>query len=273
MLDFGLFSGQTPPESFFKNNPPVVVMSRGHSGTRVLSWCLSKLGIPMGTSEAENKKPGDVDFAPFSKGISKIAAKSLKLTDPTQLDPALVKKFKQLVYQYYQHIGEPKGAWGWKFPETYLIGPYIEAAFPDAKYFHMVRDGRDIAFKTHATDDPTKKMGQAILNHLGAMGDAHHIQAAKSWDFQVNHFEAFAKHISKERLFSLTFEELCLKPMETASEICSFLKTEMTEECEHYLKNDILPGKVAQYKENPDQEVAEVVAVLEGTAKRLGYLE
>ena len=50
---------------------PVVVMGRGHSGTRVLAWALEALGICMGTLE---EKPGVPPSAGHLEGLRRLAA-------------------------------------------------------------------------------------------------------------------------------------------------------------------------------------------------------
>src|SRR2546423_345235 len=100
---------------------PVVLMGRGHSGTRVLSWICAHLGVNLGAKE--DSKAGDVSDERFQKQIKIIALKSLDITRTDQVAPAELRRFQRAVFNYYTGLGKPAGLWGWKFPETYLIGP------------------------------------------------------------------------------------------------------------------------------------------------------
>ena len=145
---------------------PVLLMGRGHSGTRVLSFACMHLGIQLGTSAAT----GDADDRTFTRTIKKIATRNLPPCTPdTVLEKDLIR-FQNAVFRYYTTIGSPQTPWGWKFPETYLISAYVARTFPQARYIHMVRDGRDLAFKKHLTDDPKRKLGKKLLAYLDAMG-------------------------------------------------------------------------------------------------------
>ncbi|MFC1596785.1 hypothetical protein ACFL5Q_02455, partial [Planctomycetota bacterium] len=62
---------------------PVVVMGRGHSGTRLVAWAIQKLGIRMGA--VEDVSTGDVQDRRFSRTIKRIAAASLE--EPSTLVP------------------------------------------------------------------------------------------------------------------------------------------------------------------------------------------
>jgi hypothetical protein len=72
------------------------------------------------------------------------------------------------IYQYLKTLEFPD-KWGWKLPETYLIAPLVLEILPDARIIHLIRDGRDLAFKKHLTDDSKRLIGIKILKHIGAL--------------------------------------------------------------------------------------------------------
>jgi hypothetical protein len=247
---------------------PLVVMGRGHSGTRVLAWALQKLGIQMGATE--EVPTGDVQDLQFSRAIKRICRASLHRSPTLDADPRLLKCFHRSLDRYLDWLADTRGAWGWKFPETYLVPNYVAATFPQARYIHMLRDGRDVAFKHHLTDDPNRRLGRKLLTHLGALNLPHHVQAAMSWDFQVRRFEEFAQY-TRPTMCTITFESLCSEPVATMQTVCRFVGREMTPDCRDYLQEQIRPEKVAQYRsENPSQ-LAEVESAIAPSLARLGY--
>ncbi len=250
-------------------NPPIVIMGRGHSGTRILTWLCARLGVQLG--EHPERKTGDVDDLKFSRRIKKIAIKASG-TDWTSAEMASgPRSLEAAARKYFRNLGSPTGRWGWKFPETYLIGPLVERVFPEAVYIHLVRDGRDIAFKQHLTDDPTRKLGRKLLQYLNALEEPHHVQAARSWQHQVEQFRIFKATIPSERMLEMRYEDLCTKPREEGARLCAFLNLPMTDEAADYLATGIRSDKVAQYLENRPEHIAEVEARVGGLLSELGY--
>ena len=247
---------------------PVVVMGRGHSGTRIMAWALEALGLSMGT--LKNKATGDAQDRRFTGCIKKIASQNVGCPPLAEPVPREVARLLKRTWRFMEWVGDRSGGWGWKFPETYIIGNVVEAVFPRALYIHMVRDGRDLAFKAHLTDDEHRGLGREILKHLDMLGKPHYIQAAGSWDFQVRRFGEVEKRLG-ERVHRLTFEALCANPLHEMERICGFLGKPMTEECRTYLSANICQGKVAQYRGEDPSLVAEVEKAIGPTLVEWGY--
>jgi hypothetical protein len=134
----------------------------------------------------------------------------------------------------------------------------------------MVRDGRDLAFKAHLTDDADRVLGRALLSAVGALEAPHHVQAALSWDFQVRRFDELAASLGS-RCLRLRFEDLCADPEHAMEGVAEFLKLPMTERCRDYLRSNLRPGKVAQHRAEDPVQIAEVEALIEPTLRAWGY--
>src|SRR6185312_5499479 len=103
-----------------------------HSGTRVLAWMCVHLGVKLGTSSPHVE--GDPDDVTFTNKIKALAAHNLDVTSPADVREHALRRFKAAVSKYYTGLGNPSGMWGWKFPETYLIAPYVARTFPRARH-------------------------------------------------------------------------------------------------------------------------------------------
>jgi len=176
------------------------------------------------------------------------------------------------VAKYYENLAPTTPFWGWKFPETYLIGPYILKAFPETKFIHFMRDGRDVAFKYHLTDKVNRPIGKKILTATNTLDQAHHIQAAASWQYQVRVFNQFKVHIPNENLLEMKFEDLCLEAELTSQGLTRFIGLEMTAKCKQYLQQDINTDKVSEYKRQPVEQVKEVEILLKKTLQKYQYM-
>jgi hypothetical protein len=265
-----LWRGGTDQAVFLGTLEPVVLMGRGHSGTRILSWVCAYLGVQMGASEEH--LAGDPDNEAFTKQVEVIATRNLAVNSLADVQAGDLRRFQSAVAAYFRCLDQPNEYWGWKFPETYLIAPYVLRTFPKVKMLHLIRDGRDLAFKRHLTDDPRKKLGRAVLAACGATDFPRHLQAASSWAYQVDRFDAFRRELPASQVFDVRFEDLCAAPLEWAEKLCGFLGVPMTEKCRQYLVRDINIGKVAQYREEDAVQVREVEQRIGGTLRRYGYL-
>lgn len=247
---------------------PVVVMGRGHSGTRLVAWAIQKLGIRMGA--LEDVPTGDLQDRRFGRAIKRIAAATLDEPPTLRPDGRLLRTFQKAAWRYMGWLGKSSDCWGWKFPETYLVPHYVAATFPQARYVHVIRDGRDLAFKRHLTDDPRRRLGQRLLRRVGALDLPHHLQAALSWQFQVRRFEAFRAETSA-LVHTISFESLCRNPVDTMEGVCRFLDVPMTDACREYLAGEVNPGKVGQYRYAAPRQIAEVEALIGTTLSKLGH--
>jgi len=247
---------------------PVVIMGRGHSGTRIMAWALVALKLRMGT--LEEKHTGDTQDRRFTGTIKKIAQRTLHLPGAATPSKHDLIRFQKSVRKYIQWLGDISPGWGWKCPETYLIGNIVDAVFPRARYIHMIRDGRDLAFKSHLTDDPTRGLGKTLLHYLDAMDKPDHIQAALSWDYQLRRFEMFAAHL-RDRVHPLTFEALCGDPVGEIEKAAAFLGIPMTDACKDYLMRVVDPTKASQYRHEDPLKVAEIERLIGETLAVYGY--
>lgn len=245
----------------------VVIFSRGHSGTRVLAWILYYLGIKLWSDE--DRRSGDVN-RDFNRVIKGIAKKNPFITETGDYSSRLRRRLAKAIARHYQTLNKPD-RWGWKFPETYLMAPLVYDLFPRGKFIHMVRDGRDVSFKKHLTDDSRRKVGRKILYKLEARQKPRYIQAARSWRFQVDAFDRFKEALPQNQLYEVTFERVCLQPEQVLHELAEFLGLAETEAALNYVRSNINTSKIEQYRQSPLAQVLEVQNEMEPTLSRHGY--
>ena len=241
---------------------PIVLMGRGHSGTRVLAYAVRALGVELGFTEAMDK--GDPEDDKFRKGIGKLARQWRKGAAPS-------KKLRKLT-EDWRRRANLTSPWGWKYPETYLLVEAVHAAYPNARYIHMVRDGRDLAFKHHRTSVPKTKLGKALLSEIDALNDPPHLRAAKSWAYQVELFRDFAsKHLDPSQVHETTFEDFCRDPVHETERIAQFLNLPVPDEAREFLRGFINPKKIAQHREESPDLIADVEAAIGDALSANGY--
>lgn len=251
---------------------PVVLMGRGKSGTRLLSLVCGQLGVALGITP--RLPAADIDHRYFRQTVKALAQQHFAAEALEQVPPADVQRFEHAMeraWHVLQRRSPAAPAWGWKWPETYLITPIVFATFPQGRFIHMVRDGRDLAFKRHLTDDMGRPLGRAILTHLGMTDQPRYLQAARSWQFQVEAYLRFAARIPAAQRLELTYEDMCRAPVETLARIAEFLRLPLTPACREWVQAHIAPRDLSQYRRAPAEQVRQVEALIGDTLVRLGY--
>jgi hypothetical protein len=154
------------------------------------------------------------------------------------------------------------------------MAPHVHAVFPRARYVHIVRDGRDLAFKRHRTHDPDTVLGRRVLATIGAVGDPGYIQAALSWAYQVELFTDFAARcLPSDRVLDLTFEELCADPVGVTRRVATFLGLPVPDAAVQFLSDFTNPDKIADHRLRKPERIRAVEERIGPTLRRFGYTE
>lgn len=248
---------------------PCVVMGRGHSGTRLVAWMCHHLGLHMGV--AAGVPSGDPVDRSFKHHMRVVATQSLEVRSTEETRYLTRNRFQRAVEGFHRRVVSPGAPWGWKFPESYLTGPYVAETFPHARYLHVLRDGRDVAFKRHLTDVPEHRLARGILRRQGALALPHHVQAALSWSFQVELFESFRRTLSPDQVLTIRYENLVEQPQQTADLVAELLRVEMTDACRAYLAREVTTAHVGEFRSQDQDRIREVEQLLAPTLRSLGY--
>jgi protein-tyrosine sulfotransferase len=126
-----------------------------------------------------------------------------------------------LLYYTYGAIHSPgKTRWGDKtVPGSIKHVEKVDLVFPEARYIHIVRDGRDCL---------------ASCMKSGFFG-RDYIRGAYVWKNNIRRCQLFGKRLKRQnRFFELRYEDLVSTPAQVVSAVCSFLALEATEAMLHY---------------------------------------
>lgn len=111
---------------------------------------------------------------------------------------------------------EGKARWADKTPRNVRALPRILAAFPNAKFIHIVRDGRDVACSLRHHPKFTVRNGKVVPQEVNNPMRG----CAKRWVTDMSLGLAFRAH---PRCYELRYEDLVLRPEETLRELCAFI--------------------------------------------------
>lgn len=136
------------------------------------------------------------DAQEFRRGVSQIAAPRLR-------------DVVEVVYRWHMD-GQGKARWGDKTPVYIEILPELARMFPDARFIHLVRDGRDVA-KSHQA--------------AGWYGDWLH-DNTREWTRALDCGRRWAATDLRERILQVRYEQLILEAEATLRGICQFIGEE-----------------------------------------------
>lgn len=145
------------------------------------------------------------------------------------LSGARLRDLVELVYRRHMEV-EGKSRWGDKTPAYIEIVPGLAAMFGDAKFIHLIRDGRDVA---------------KSFQRQGWHGPWMH-GYAREWLRAVECDLRLGRTPLNERILRVHYEDLVLHPEATLRGICAFIDEEF--------EDQMLRWRVNADKAIPDRE-------------------
>jgi hypothetical protein len=122
------------------------------------------------------------------------------------LSEVRLRDLVEIVYRWHMDV-EGKSRWGDKTPAYIEIVPPLAAMFGDAKFIHLVRDGRDVAksFQRQGWDGPWM------------------FGYTREWLRAIELDIKLSKTPLNERILRVLYEELVRHPEATLRRICTFI--------------------------------------------------
>ena len=119
-------------------------------------------------------------------------------------EPSMAEVIESFYVAYASHHG--KCRWGDKTPIYVLSIPLLARIFPDARFVHIIRDGRDVA-----------------LSYLSVpWGPATIWQAARKWSRHVTAGRMAGRELGSTRYMEVRYEDLVKEPAQVLTRVCEF---------------------------------------------------
>lgn len=207
---------------------PVMIIGHGSSGTSILTDLLREhLQIAFGTESQfvvrfyQNLwRYGDLrNDASLQSLVSHLLGerwfkRSAKFGFRTDVE-SICSRVKDRTYrgvldavfgEFAEQVGKVR--WGDKTPGYLRHLDVLAELFPEAKYIHVIRDGRDVALSL-------------MSRHFGANNV---FLAAHDWSEMVERGDAFASMMPSEQLIEVRYEDLLDRPGDTFARLVEFLR-------------------------------------------------
>lgn len=252
-----------PPE--FLACGPIVIGATGGSGTRVLAKIIQDRGVYIGRKftfaldSTELNGPSRRWIDNYIRGEMGAAAA------PTHEE--MVADLKPVFENFIAPLQSNPGKWGWKAPRSIYLLPFFAAVFPELRFIHLVRDGRDMAFSTN--QHQLRDYGAILVNDLPDAPEP--VRAMALWA-RVNLRRAeFAESELRERYLRIRFEDLCARPAQTVRQLLDFIGADG--DAEAIAKAEVLPPEsLGRWRTQDRQLIAELNGVGAPALRKFGYL-
>lgn len=255
--------------------PPIVVFCKSHSGSRLLVKLLEAAGVFMG---AHRNESGDSwDLLPLLRYLVSRHYPAYETAiagrDPI-LMPMAETAFRRHLHGYPAMEGQP---WGWKLCETTFALPLVRRLFPSARYIHLLRDGRDVAFSHHVgpTDAFWRKIyfGRADIESWRGMAltgpsyrRAPHLFNAQHWLSSAGLGHREAQGLGSQCL-ELRYEDICLHPAIALRRLFEFIGRS----AEPASLPPIYTTSVGKFRRQPRRHRQAVLSLIAPLQEALGY--
>jgi hypothetical protein len=180
---------------------------------------------------------------------------------------------KDFISSFFDHYAKNEGKvrWGDKTPSFFRFLPLLHRIFPDAKFIHIIRDGRDV-FDSWRKLDPTKDNAAVV---------------ALEWAYKLRQIGKFMGSLEPRAQLTIRYEDLLGSPQKTLRGICAFLGEKYEPRMAHFYKDSpyyvgghhsklifqpIDPGNVEKWRKNITAREARFFDFLAGrTLAQYGY--
>ena len=202
---------------------PFFVLGAQRSGTTMLRLMLNnhyRLSVPFETGfipkfyrrleEFGNlKERGNVIRLLDAIAAHPPVVKGKLITDKNAILDYSIDSYSDLVQAIFMaHAGtRNKLRWGDKSPVQVTQMDILWDLFPQAKFVHIVRDGRDVALSLRGV----------------SWGSGHIPHVAEDWRWKVTLCSKMGAMLSKNHYVELRYEDLVLNPESSLRRICEFL--------------------------------------------------
>jgi hypothetical protein len=253
-----------PDEPPGRAQPPVVIGGHGGSGTRVLPRALRLAGFWMGYWV--NRKTEDALATRFflQRNFERVIGSQF------EQQRGLERAFRCSIRCHRLRMPDPHGPWGWKNPRCMWVIPFLASLYPEMKFVHLVRDGRDVALSANL--NLLRKHGALLLGDEDPVRDRVRSQL-RLWALGNLTAARDGERLLGANYLRLSYEDLCNSPRESLARIYEHVEQPVTPTLLDQAQRLVVPSTSiggwsrSDYRilHEPDAEMVEALV-------RFGYL-
>ncbi len=263
---------------------PFPILCRGHSGGRLACEAYIRNGIKMGIVHKEKKDTDSLDINnPF---IRKIILNAFNYEKQNFMEKIYHQHLmKQCIKEYHKNEIHSVAPFGWKLGLTTFTMPVVFDSFPNAKVLHIIRDGRDVMLsrlnaRIGNFDDPINRTtvfgDKKVTEYRGMQLTRDAIEKYRN-ELEMMHWVTAVKYgikgrKYKDRYLEIKYENMCVKPVETFSEVFDFLNVPFLGSTKEWLKENAKTDRIGKWKKLSEAEMEAPMEIGGELLKELGYV-
>ena len=190
----------------FSGAGPIIIGGTGGSGTRVVAQIIQSMGVFLGSNL--NASSDALDIAAFDWRYGK----ELLIDGPSE---SIRTEFCSALERHRAGLSD-EAAWGWKCPHSYLFLHFLREVFPDLRFVHVIRDGRDMAFSSNQKQ--RRRYGPLVLKTAGR---DEAVNSIRYWSWANLRAARLGRRLGGS-YFLLRFEDLCADPLQLSERLRQF---------------------------------------------------
>lgn len=208
-------------------NRPIILLSRGGSGSRLCSLLAQDIGLFLG-----NNVSGTGDAMELVSSVYQGLISKYRCFEDWQKQE-IVPRLRKAAHEMLSNVPEDV-AWGFKLPETLFLLPEIREAFPNAKFVHFVRDPLTTTLRrTHMTARLDNHIGRICLpmaydyfkiSRGQILKDSPALHMAYSTAHQLDLVDNFLSYLDTNSYIELRYEDVLSKPREQTIKLSDWLQ-------------------------------------------------
>src|SRR5437660_9438286 len=252
------------------HSPPLVIGATGGSGTRVIERIAKHAGYNLG--RRLNSSEDALEFYSFHDiWINPFVSAQGRGEAMTPWQSARMKEDFHAALARHIPEAERRGKrWGWKAPRSIYLLPFLSAQFPQLKFIHVLRDGRDMALSQN--QNQLRKHGRAVLGWRERLFRSTPERSVLLWEKVNSQAADYGKTSLRESYLRVRFEDLCAKPLDTTAQILNFLEAAV--DPEPITRAEITPPRsLGRWKTCSPAIISKLEATAATSLHRFGYLE
>lgn len=147
---------------------------------------------------------------------------------PEQIDLQACDNLSSLIEAVFQAYAKnsSKERWGDKTPGYLTHADTIHQLFPDGKFIHLIRDGRDASLSLIKTD----------------FGPNNFLSAIQHWQKNVTIARKMLAMLGQDQQMEIRYEDLVQDPQPILESVCSFLDLEFSPNMLQNFSDDVTNG-------------------------------
>ncbi len=223
------------------DRPPIFILGVPRSGTTLLRMMMDSHPEIMCGPEAHWITNQEVGWAPSLRSLTLFltenkwgAVKGFKGVDEGLIYQLMADFINEIMSTSAWSHG--KIQWAEKTPRNIIAAPFLHRLFPQAKFLHIYRDGRDVALSTVGKWKTITIEDKEVKNSYK--------NALRRWVVWNQRFWDDAKKINLNYL-SVRYEDLATSPKEEMARILDFVEVEWSDKVlsPHEAEHDVITMK------------------------------